>query len=338
MQQNIKNWLLERGISESVIAANKLSFENNMLIIPIFDEVNSFLFNKYRRSPFASSDSAPKYTYDRGATAQLYMPRGVDRSAATVFIVEGELDALLLASRGFFAVSSTGGAGTFKKEWGEVLSGRKIYICYDNDTAGVKGTVRLLNIFPEANVIEIPKQKDCKDISDYLKLYPTGLEFLIGSAERWRLPPLFDAQASIKEIKARRGLCRFLAEDMQTQKHERQADGRSTELIDLLLEEVSKRYDDYSVRIKHPSKVPGDSDALLKAKAVPIKNYIKFNAQRKALCIWHQEKTPSMIYYPKDNRVKCYGCGKLGDVIDVVQEMFLLNKGEAIKKINNEYA
>lgn len=334
MPPKIKNWLLERGISEEVISASKLEYRNNQIVIPVFDAQNSFLFNKYRRSPF--SENGPKYTYEAGAKAQLYMPSRFNGQTDAVYIVEGELDALALISRGHYAVSSTGGAGTFRKEWAKQFETNTIYICYDNDEAGLTGTLRLLNIFPEAFVIEIPKECG-KDVTDYLKGYPNGFIGLSNTAEKWRLPPPFSPELSPKEVKAGRSLCRFLGDDMLKQRQERMMEGKSVELIDMLLAEITKRSDEYAVRVKHP-KTQEESDALRRAKGVPITEYVQFNRQRKALCLWHQEKNASMVYYPKDNRVKCFSCGHLGDVIDVVEEKFLLTKGEAIRKINSEHA
>ena len=74
-----------------------------------------------------------------------------------------------------------------------------------------------------------------------------------------------------------------------------------------------------------------------KAKEVPIPHFIKFNGAGFAPCLWHSEKTGSMKYYAKGNRVWCYGaCGRGGDVIDVVMQLrgvkfldavnFILNK------------
>jgi DNA primase len=48
---------------------------------------------------------------------------------------------------------------------------------------------------------------------------------------------------------------------------------------------------------------------------VPIGRLIETNGHRKALCISHSEKDPSMHVY--EDRVHCYGCGFHGDVVDV---------------------
>jgi DNA primase len=50
-------------------------------------------------------------------------------------------------------------------------------------------------------------------------------------------------------------------------------------------------------------------------EAVPIGRLIWTNGHRKALCISHSEKDPSMHVY--EDHVYCYGCGFHGDVVDV---------------------
>lgn len=39
----------------------------------------------------------------------------------------------------------------------------------------------------------------------------------------------------------------------------------------------------------------------------------------KTLCLWHHEKTPSMVVH--ENRVHCFGCGKTADHIELVQKL-----------------
>jgi DNA primase len=50
-------------------------------------------------------------------------------------------------------------------------------------------------------------------------------------------------------------------------------------------------------------------------EAVPIGRLIWTNGHRKALCVSHSEKDPSMHVY--EYHVHCYGCGFHGDVVDV---------------------
>ena len=47
----------------------------------------------------------------------------------------------------------------------------KIVILYDNDDAGIKGAEELEKMLPHAKIVYIPKQTNCKDISEYVSMY-----------------------------------------------------------------------------------------------------------------------------------------------------------------------
>jgi putative DNA primase/helicase len=38
-------------------------------------------------------------------------------------------------------------------------------------------------------------------------------------------------------------------------------------------------------------------------------------------CLWHEERTPSMVLYPDQGTYHCYGCGENGDVVKMAQKM-----------------
>ena len=54
-----------------------------------------------------------------------------------------------------------------------------------------------------------------------------------------------------------------------------------------------------------------------------------------ANCPFHTERTASMKVYP--DSFHCYGCGKHGDVIDFVAELFHISASDAAEKINREF-
>lgn len=57
-----------------------------------------------------------------------------------VWICEGEPDCLLLLQAGQAAMTSTGGAGAFKKDWLKYIpEGKEVVLCFDNDAAGAAG-------------------------------------------------------------------------------------------------------------------------------------------------------------------------------------------------------
>lgn len=77
----------------------------------------------------------------------------------------------------------------------------------------------------------------------------------------------------------------------------------------------------------------GDKNADIIAELLSLEKYD--TANKKALCPWHLEDTPSFIYDSKRYRFKCFGCGKSTDIIDAY-----MNTGatylEAVQKLFNE--
>lgn len=72
-----------------------------------------------------------------------------------------------------------------------------------------------------------------------------------------------------------------------------------------------------------------------------IEKYYKdeINLERKtrgtafAKCPWHSERTASLAFFSKSNTFKCFGCGKHGDLIDLVMELDNLYWKEACMQI-----
>lgn len=62
----------------------------------------------------------------------------------------------------------------------------------------------------------------------------------------------------------------------------------------------------------------GDENAFIMADLLELENFDQRNL--KACCPYHREDTPSFIYNKKDYRFKCFGCGTMVDIIDVLME------------------
>ena len=61
---------------------------------------------------------------------------------------------------------------------------------------------------------------------------------------------------------------------------------------------------------------------------VPLK---KAGRNYKALCPFHQEKTPSFIVFPDSQHYHCFGCGVNGDVFGFIMQMEKLAFPEALR-------
>ena len=67
-----------------------------------------------------------------------------------VIISEGEWDCMLVDQYGYYAITSTGGASSFDKNWVEAFEDiKKVYICYDQDRnlAGQNGLLKTAKLF-----------------------------------------------------------------------------------------------------------------------------------------------------------------------------------------------
>jgi DNA primase len=307
MQSHTSNydWLLQRGITPEVIALFNIDpnydhpTAKDCIRIPITES-----FSKYRRNPM--EDIKPKYLYDTGGKVTLYGSKNVNWGDP-VLITEGELDTLVAWSQNIQAVSSTGGAMSFQEEWADEFVGRgPAYVCFDNDDAGARGMVKVLEYIPDAHIVLIPEAIGTKDISDYVSK-GGDLHDLLATAKQY--PDIATVEADMKH---------------------RNASWQSTRFHKAYLDKHRQATHDKSYDI---NKYEGD-DKVLRAKSVPMTDFIDFT-RRKACCPWHNERTPSLHYYPKTNSAYCFGgCGRAYDTIDAYRLTHNVSFLEAVSELN----
>src|SRR3989454_7905174 len=155
----IRQYLTEaRGLRDEVIERHILGWNGNRITIPVFDRDGRFAFFKLAKDPEDKADS-PKMLASPGAKAELY---GWERALAKpdqIIICEGEFDRLVLESQGFAAVTSTGGALTFRLTWTEAFREiPQVYICFDNDGPGLAGAERVARMIPHARILRLPEE------------------------------------------------------------------------------------------------------------------------------------------------------------------------------------
>lgn len=300
-----QNWLNRRGVTDSVIDLFNLTTYNHPSIGECIKIPYTDTHSKYRRDPL--DDRKPKYLYDTGGKVTLFGADKLDFYKPVV-ITEGELDSLVLWSLNIQATSSTGGAMSWQAEWNDLLlQWTDIYLCFDNDDAGAEGMVKVLKYLPHAKVIFIPEQPDVKDITDFIS---RGGDFHALMATALSYPDITAVEADKSARKAQWLPTRFHNKYLD---HHRQEHERATR-------PVPDRKD--------------ISDEVLRAKAYPLENLIEFR-QNKACCPWHNEKTPSLAYYPKTNSAYCFGsCGKAYDSIDAYRSKHSVGFVDAVKALN----
>ena len=349
LPSNIIAWLRDRGIADHVIFSNGIEWNGTQIVIPIKDVNGTVLFNKYRRDPFGPTD-IPKYKYEPGTTAQLYNAHKI-KNAHFIIITEGELDALCIESKYIILpyktewgtedwivgpltpVTSTGGAGTFKEEWFDLLKGKEVYVCFDNDEAGIRGAVRLLTRLP-AKLILIPRTESTKDITDYFK---TGGNFFDLIEEAYSFPILSEPIPKFKGIGDRLEHIKkykHVIDDLMHRKRECKNTSKPfyhlDEVIRLLL--IAIENIEREIRRIRRAKKPESSNVnlfkitdqdILRARQVPLEilysgKLTKQGRRAVGVCPFHVEKTGSFTVYTDQNKWYCYGCSAGVDTIDYV--------------------
>jgi len=181
LPERIRDHLREnRGISNAIIDLRLLGWNGSRITIPIFDRYAQLAFFKLAKNPEDKTDS-PKMLATSGAHAELYGWERILVKPEQIIICEGEFDRLVLESRGFAAVTSTGGAPTFRPEWAEAFREiPQVYVCFDNDTAGREGAERVARLIPQARIVRLPEEVgEGGDVTDFfVRLGKSNEEFL----------------------------------------------------------------------------------------------------------------------------------------------------------------
>ena len=169
------------------------------MVIPII--AGGVLVNvKYRTWIGYEKDFAREF----GGGSALYNIDAIPKmSNDYVVLHEGEKDCITMLDMGFTNVlGNSGGAGTFKGEWYQMLEHFKmIYLAYDGDAAGDKGMRKQVARFGYERCKRIPLPPD-KDINDLRKEGWTKEQFeeLLERAQWFELPGVITMSTAFDEL------------------------------------------------------------------------------------------------------------------------------------------
>src|SRR5262245_34143218 len=161
-------YLHGRGIQDEMIDLNLLGWNGWRITIPIFDRDGELVFFKQARDPEDNSENPKIIAWPKGHL-ELYGWENLKSDTSHIIICEGEFDRLVLEANGFPAVTSTGGARAFRKEWAKEFKPiPEVYICFDNDEAGKNGALRVGRLIPHAKIVELPQEVgEGGDVTDF---------------------------------------------------------------------------------------------------------------------------------------------------------------------------
>lgn len=161
----------DRGIPIPIIKNYKIGHDGERYTIPIYNAYG-ICVNVRRYLPTAQG-AIKMLPYKTGYGVNRLFPLDTLMSSDDVIIHEGEWDALIQLSKGFPAITATAGAGSWNKHWTPMFSGKRVWICFDCDEAGVKGARKVAKVLygtaKEVRIINLPLAgtKSDKDTSDF---------------------------------------------------------------------------------------------------------------------------------------------------------------------------
>lgn len=179
-------------ISDEIINELSLGLITNCLATPVFK--NGQLVNVARYN-IHKLDGISKVRYNSNSLSGDIVPFDIWKNDKrdTVFC-EGEKDMLVARSFDFNAITLTGGSqSSIQKEYLPYFKDRTVYICYDNDEAGRKGSIKLYKdlLSNGANVYIVDISKVCveekEDVSDFFNKYlktKEDFDMLVTSTKR----------------------------------------------------------------------------------------------------------------------------------------------------------
>ncbi len=295
LPHRVRKYLNDRGIPDVLIDFHLLGWNGWRITIPVFNREGEFTFFKLARDPEEKTPT-PKMIASPGAYVELYGWEHVVGKPSQIIICEGEFDRFVLEAKGFRAVTSTGGAGTFRLEWAkdfEPIS--EVYICFDRDEAGKRGALRVGRIIPHSKIIELPEEVgDGGDVTDYfVRLGHSREDFLELLTQAKPAPP--EPEPEFPPYQPR------------------------PQASDSIL---SRRIE----QIKIDNPIAGVVGQYLKLQ--------QFGSNPTGLCPFHDDHNPSLVVYPATGTFHCYGCGKHGDVITFIRDIERLSFGQALDALD----
>lgn len=163
----------ERGLTAEIIDQYKLGHDGQRYYIPIHEPSTGEYVNIRRYDPRARAQNKMISWRTGFGAARLWPMEAVTGGEEVVYLMEGEMDALLARSLGLNALTCTGGAGTWRDPWSVMFAALHVVICYDADNAGRAGAVavarKLHGRAASVKIVEIPLPEiRGADFTDYI--------------------------------------------------------------------------------------------------------------------------------------------------------------------------
>jgi len=166
--KSYRDYWYSRGINDATIDHFKLGYTGRAHVIPIIND--GVLMNFQCRVGHGADKRVWAWSSNRPS-----YPFSVDgRYSEYVIMTEGLTDALAMYQIGLPLISQSGGCATWKAEWNKYIIGyNMIYLLYDNDLAGMRGSYKVgEKLLNRAYIMHWPASFDYKyDVNNLMKQY-----------------------------------------------------------------------------------------------------------------------------------------------------------------------
>lgn len=146
---SLRKVLTDFGISEKFMMLNDVGYGGGRYWFPIRNDSGDFV-NVRMYDPDAKKSKDKWISYKKGYGEARWYPIG-NLQDNTVYLMEGEKDTAVACSLGLNAVTQTAGAENWKKEWTQLFKNKNVVVCYDIDSAGRSGALKVCKeLYPVA--------------------------------------------------------------------------------------------------------------------------------------------------------------------------------------------
>ena len=210
---DLMRWFHEkRGFTDETVALWQLGWDGSRVTIPVRDEAGQLVnVRRYLRDATGEQGKMLSLMAGGGPNITTRLFPG-DPLPDDVLLVEGEWDAMLARQHGFpgtFTVTS--GAGVWNPTLTALFTGRKVTVAYDNDEAGMKGTVKVARILSSAGVavtvVRIPNLPPKGDVTDFFVEQgrsPDELRSILADGAPFIVTPDATSEAEAVEVQLHR--------------------------------------------------------------------------------------------------------------------------------------
>lgn len=183
-----QNLLRRLGISDETVEELKIGYNNKGISIPII--LHERIVDIVTYDP----ENKPKYTRVKNSMSGLPVPYDLWKTdQRNTLICAGEKDMLMARTKGFNAISFTGGESNVPKLYLKDFKNRNVFIIYDNDDVGRIGAKKLAaalyNYTKKVYIVDISSvcSNEHEDLWDFFMIYAKEKKDLVNIMQNSKL-------------------------------------------------------------------------------------------------------------------------------------------------------